>query len=78
MNDRDVEAKIEKLAEEEQAILQAGSGKTVSQHDRLEEIRVERDQLWDLLRQRRAKEEFGQNPNETELRARRVVENYVE
>ncbi len=78
MNDHDIETKIEKLAEEEQSILQAGSGKATHEHDRLEAIRVERDQLWDLLRQRRAKEEFGQNPAETELRKARVVENYVE
>jgi len=78
MNDHEIEAKIEHLAEEEQAILQAGSAKTSTQHDRLEAIRVERDQLWDLLRQRRAKEEFGMNPDETEMRNKRVVENYVE
>jgi hypothetical protein len=78
MNDHDIEIKIEKLAEEEQLILQAGSGKAAHEHDRLETIRLERDQLWDLLRQRRAKEEFNQNPAETELRKVRVIENYVE
>jgi len=78
MNDHDIEIKIEKLAEEEQLILQAGSGKATHERDRLETIRLEREQLWDLLRQRRAKEEFNQNPAETELRKVRVVENYVE
>jgi len=78
MNDHDVERKIELLAEEEQRILQAGSGKATHERDRLEAIRLEREQLWDLLRQRRAREEFGQNPAETELRKVRDVENYVE
>jgi len=73
MNDQN----IEEFAEEEQRILQAGSGKAAHEQDRPEAIRVERE-LWNLLRQRLAKEEFGQHPAETELRKARVVENYVE
>ncbi|MFC7756348.1 DUF2630 family protein [Tsukamurella soli] len=34
------------------------------------------DQLWDLLRQRRATREFHQNPNDAQLRSARVVEDY--
>ncbi|HZQ02270.1 MAG TPA: DUF2630 family protein [Reyranella sp.] len=43
---------------------------------RLAEIGVELDRCWDLLRQRRALREFGRNPDEAEVRAANVVENY--
>jgi len=43
---------------------------------RLEEIRVELDQCWDLLRQRRALREFGQDPDRAKARSAQIVENY--
>jgi hypothetical protein len=36
----------------------------------------ELDQCWDLLRQRRARREMGQNPDEAQSRPERVVEGY--
>jgi predicted nuclease with TOPRIM domain len=44
--------------------------------DRLEEIRVELDRLWDLLRQRRALREAGQDPDGAQERDAGTVENY--
>ncbi len=46
------------------------------EHQRLDRIEAELDQCWDLLRQRRAKREFGENPNEAEIRREGVVEGY--
>jgi Protein of unknown function (DUF2630) len=43
---------------------------------RLETIRVELDQCWDLLRQRRARREFGADPDQAQVRPPNVVENY--
>jgi predicted nuclease with TOPRIM domain len=43
---------------------------------RLEEIRVELDQLWDLLRQRQALRDAGDDPDKAHERARSTVENY--
>ena len=43
---------------------------------RLGEIEVMLDQCWDLLRQRRAKREFGGDPDEAHVRPANVVENY--
>ncbi len=43
---------------------------------RLRAIDVELDQCWDLLRQRRAKAEFGANPDEATLRDPKTVEGY--
>ena len=39
-------------------------------------VEVELDRCWDLLRQRRAKEEFGQDPDDAEARGAGTVENY--
>ncbi len=46
------------------------------QHARLREVEVSLDQCWDLLRQRRAHREFGQNPDEATVRPAVVVEHY--
>ena len=43
---------------------------------RLDEIKVELDQCWDLLRQRRALREFGDDPNRAKVRPASVVEKY--
>jgi hypothetical protein len=73
--DESVLGKIRQLVHEEQAIY----GKSdVSDHDQvqLQKIQVELDQCWDLLRQRRAKREFGEDPNEAHVRPASVVEKY--
>lgn len=43
---------------------------------RLEEIRVELDQLWDLLRQRQALRDAGDDPDKAHERSSGTVENY--
>lgn len=43
---------------------------------KLKAIEVELDQCWDLLRQRRAKREFGQDPDEAHVRGPEIVEHY--
>ena len=74
-SDDSVLGRIRQLVHEEQAIY----GKSdVSDHDqtKLQKIQVELDQCWDLLRQRRAKREFGQNPDDAHVRPANVVEKY--
>jgi hypothetical protein len=44
----------------------------------LHKIKVELDQYWDLLRQRRALRDAGENPNQAEMRSGDTVENYEE
>jgi Protein of unknown function (DUF2630) len=34
------------------------------------------DQCWDLLRQRRARREMGQDPNDAQVRPPEIVERY--
>jgi hypothetical protein len=42
----------------------------------LAELKVELDQYWDLLPQRRALEEFGDDPDKAKKRSANIVENY--
>ena len=44
--------------------------------DRLRRLEEQLDQCWDLLRQRRAKREFGQSESEAEVRSTETVERY--
>jgi hypothetical protein len=43
---------------------------------RLEKIKVQLDQCWDLLRQRDARREFGDDPDRAKMRPPSVVERY--
>ena len=78
MDDSSVQGKIEQLVEEEQSLLRSrqGKGPDDEEHRRLEEVRVELDRCWDLLRQRRAHEEFGQDPDQASVRDAGTVEGY--
>lgn len=73
--DENVLAKIQKLVHEEQDLYGSGSIDGAGQV-RLENIQVELDQCWDLLRQRRALREFGENPDKAKVRPASVVEKY--
>jgi hypothetical protein len=44
--------------------------------DRMQRLEETLDQCWDLLRQRRAKREFGENPDDAQVRDVRTVEGY--
>lgn len=43
---------------------------------RLQQLEVELDRCWDLLRQRRALREFGDDPEEAQVRPADTVEHY--
>ena len=77
--DRRIEDHIEALVAEEHELLRAGErqeGLNDEQHRRLGEVKVELDRYWDLLRQRRAQEEFGLDPDATSIRDPDTVERY--
>jgi Protein of unknown function (DUF2630) len=78
MDDSSVQGRIEELVEEERALLRSreGKGPDAEEHRRLEEVKVELDRCWDLLRQRRAYEEFGQDPDQASSRDAGTVEGY--
>ena len=72
MNDVKILDHISALVEEE-TNLRSGS---VPNPERLRHVEEQLDQCWDLLRQRRAKREFGQDPNTAQVRNAGTVENY--
>lgn len=80
MNDSAIHRHIEQLVDEEDALYERADEAPLSPGDRkrLDEINVQLDRYYDLLRQRRARREFGQNPDRAHIRSADVVEDYVE
>ncbi|HEY1356187.1 MAG TPA: DUF2630 family protein [Solirubrobacterales bacterium] len=78
MDDRGIQDRIQELVAEERRLADAGidSGPDPERHARLEELKVELDTCWDLLRQRKGHEEFGLETDDTSPRAPDVVEGY--
>jgi hypothetical protein len=78
MDDPQIHGTIEKLVAEEHALGEQESTGEASEDDRrrLDEIRVSLDQCWDLLRQRRARRDAGQDPDTAAARPPEVVERY--
>jgi uncharacterized protein DUF2630 len=74
VDDKTLLERINQLVAEEQQLQET------PHHDpsRLSEIEVMLDQCWDLLRQRRARREFGLNPDEAEPRDTSTVERYYQ
>ncbi len=79
MEDRTVIDHIDKLAAEEHALFERESHGKASDADqeRLRQLQAMLDQCWDLLRQRRAKREFGQNPDEAQPRDAKTIKGYI-
>ena len=73
--DKSVLSHIDQLVKEEERLYAKGQ-RNLDDQKRLAELRVELDQYWDLLRQRRALEEFGENPDKAKKRPAKIVENY--
>jgi hypothetical protein len=78
VEDPQIHGAIDEMVEEEHRLWEReGAGEaTDADRLRLEELRVSLDQCWDLLRQRRARRDAGQNPGGAELRSPDVVERY--
>jgi flagellar biosynthesis/type III secretory pathway chaperone len=73
--DKSVLNHIDQLVKEEERLY--GKGQlNVDDQKRLADLKVQLDQYWDLLRQRRALEEFGENPDKAKKRPAKIVENY--
>ena len=74
MSDKSILQHISDLVDEEHR-LRAGTF-AADDASRAKEIEVQLDQCWDLLRQRRARREFGQDPAEAAVRDSKTVEGY--
>ncbi len=77
MDDQEIRSRIEELVEEERRI-RDGADHTDEQRARIRQIEEDRDQLWDLLRQRDAKRQYGEDPDQAQPRPEPQVENYLQ
>jgi hypothetical protein len=79
MDDQDVIQQIEDLAHEEHTLFdkEARGEASTRERARLKEIELQLDQLYDLLRQRRARRSAGLDPDEAIPRDPDAVEGYV-
>jgi hypothetical protein len=75
--DQPVLKHIQRLMSEEQQLHEQG-GLADAYRERLGKINAELDQCWDLLRQRRALRDAGQDPDQAEVRPADVVERYLQ
>jgi len=75
MDDNSILQHVAELVDEERR-LRAGGAAAAADALRLRHVAEQLDQCWDLLRQRRAKREFGLDPESAQLRDAGTVERY--
>jgi hypothetical protein len=73
MTDEEILDRIHRLVDDEHELRRTGEPVDEDRRRQLEETL---DQCWDLLRQRRARREFGENPDDATVRDVRTVEGY--
>jgi hypothetical protein len=81
MTEQEILDRVRSLVEQEHDLrtrLAAGELTESEEHDQLEALEKALDQAWDLLRQRRARQEFGQNPETVSERDASEVEGYLQ
>jgi len=84
MSDQSLAEHIERLVSEEQELRRreqhdrTDAEQLETDQQRLRSVQVELDRCWDLLRQRRAREEFGQDPDDAQARDADTVERYLQ
>jgi hypothetical protein len=77
MEEQEILSRINALVEEEHQ-LREGTEHTDEQRARIDALEAHLDQCWDLLRQRRAKRQYDENPDEAEARPEQQVEGYLQ
>ena len=81
MDDKDILGRIDELIRTEHDLrdrLAAGELSSDEEHQQLRAVEEQLDQSWDLLRQRRARREFGEDPAGTAARPVTEVEGYLQ
>ena len=77
MDEKELLNRIHALVDEEHS-LREGAEHTGEQRARMQELEVQLDQCWDLLRQRRAKRQYDEDPDEAQTRPASEVESYLQ
>lgn len=81
MSEHEILSTVRSLVDQEHQLRQQRlSGEIDSQEEQaqLQSLEEALDQCWDLLRQRRAKSEFGENPEQVAARPVKTVEGYLQ
>ena len=78
MDEQDILGRISALVDEEHQLRGSRPEHTDEQRARLSHLETQLDQCWDLLRQWRAKRQYGENPEEASARPEQEVENYLQ
>jgi hypothetical protein len=81
MDDKDIMGHIDDLIRTERDLrgrLAAGELSSDEEHERLRTTEEQLDQCWDLLRQRRARREYGEDPGGSAARSVTEVEDYLQ
>jgi hypothetical protein len=79
MDQEQILARITAMVDDERRLREAvasGQIDSTTEQERLGQLERDLDQCWDLLRQRRAKTEFGENPDDARVRPSSQVEGY--
>ena len=77
MDESEISARVSALVEAEHALrAEHVEGMPEADAARLQRIEESLDQCWDLLRQRRARREFGQDPESSGVRPTSTVQHY--
>lgn len=74
--EKDIMTTIRGLIDEEHTLRSDPDGLDDEERRRMKEVEVALDQCWDLLRQRRARAEYGQDPDDAHARPVSEVERY--
>jgi ornithine cyclodeaminase/alanine dehydrogenase-like protein (mu-crystallin family) len=77
MEEKDILGRIHALVDEEHQLRESGEH-TEQQRARISELEAHLDQCWDLLRQRRAKRQYGEDPEDAKPRPEPQVESYLQ
>ena len=77
MDEKDILSRIHDLVDEEHALRDSGEHSD-EQRSRMTQLEAQLDQCWDLLRQRRAKRQYGEDPDEAAPRPEPQVEKYLQ
>jgi len=84
MSDESILNRIESLVDEEHRLLRreqddaSDEDALAGDRGRLEQVSVELDRCWDLLRQRRARRRAGEDPDQATVRDADTVEKYLQ
>ena len=79
MQEQEIVHRITELVDHEHELrrsIQEGDGMDDEGRSRLAALEVQLDQCWDLLRQRRARREFAEDPDGAKVRDPGTVEHY--